>query len=189
MQKYEYIKSEIEKLLSLDRFKHTLAVEKEAVKLGQIYGADISKCKIAALVHDCQKDIKGEELINKARAYGIEVDKIQYNYPQLLHGPVGAYYCIYNFGINDKDIINAVYYHTTGRENMSLLEKIIYIADIIEENRCFEGLEDIRKEAYININKALIMSADSTLSYIIKRKDLIHPLTIEFRNSLILEGE
>ncbi|QCX34760.1 HD domain-containing protein [Caloramator sp. E03] len=174
-------------MLTFDRFIHSLGVEKEAIKLGERYGVDINKCRIAAIVHDCQKDLSDEELIKKAMEYKIDVDKIQLKSPQLLHGPVGALYSKEKFEIEDEEIINAVYYHTTGRENMSLLEKIIYIADIIEENRkYFPQLESIRHEAYKDLDNALIMSADSTITYVIKRRCLIHPLTIEFRNSLLL---
>lgn len=187
MRDYEYIKDEIKKILTTDRFIHSLGVEKEAVKLAKTYGADIEKCRIAAIVHDSQKCLKDEDLIKKALEYNIELDKIQLKFPQLLHGPVGAIYCKRQFNIKDEDIFNAVYYHTTGRENMSLIEKIIYIADIIEENReYFKGLEKLRKKAYKDLDEALIMSADSTIKYIIKKGFLIHPLTIEFRNSLLL---
>lgn len=187
LRDYEYIKDEIKKILTTDRFIHSLGVEKEAVKLAKTYGADIEKCRIAAIVHDSQKCLKDEDLIKKALEYNIELDKIQLKFPQLLHGPVGAIYCKRQFNIKDEDIFNAVYYHTTGRENMSLIEKIIYIADIIEENReYFKGLEKLRKKAYKDLDEALIMSADSTIKYIIKKGFLIHPLTIEFRNSLLL---
>ncbi|SKA94646.1 putative HD superfamily hydrolase of NAD metabolism [Caloramator quimbayensis] len=190
MKEYDYIKREIKNLLDADRYIHSLGVEKEAVKLGERYGVDIEKCKTAALIHDCQKNLKDKDLIEKALFYRINIDKIQIKSPQLLHGPVGALYSKEKFEIDDEDILNAVYYHTTGRDNMSMLEKIIYIADIIEENRnYFKGLDEIRNQAYIDINKALIMSADSTITYILQRKNLIHPLTIEFRNSLILEVE
>lgn len=187
MKDYYFIQNEVKNMLTFDRFTHSLGVEKEAIKLGKRYGADIDKCRIAAIVHDCQKDLDDEKLIKRAIEYKIDIDKIQLNSPQLLHGPVGALYCKEKFGIEDEDILNAVYYHTTGRENMSLLEKIIYIADIIEENRnYFPELESIRHEAYKNLDSALIMSADSTIAYVIKRRCLIHPLTIEFRNSLLL---
>ncbi|MCX7885588.1 MAG: bis(5'-nucleosyl)-tetraphosphatase (symmetrical) YqeK [Caloramator sp.] len=190
MKKYDYIKRKIKSLLDSERYIHSLGVEKEAVKLGKRYDIDIEKCKVAALIHDCQKNLKDEELIEKALFYGINIDKIQKKSPQLLHGPVGALYSRQQFEINDEDILNAVYYHTTGRDNMSMLEKIIYIADIIEENRnYFKGLDEIREQAYIDINRALIMSADSTITYVIQRKNLIHPLTIEFRNNLLLEVE
>lgn len=188
LKEYSYIRNEIKKLLNPDRYKHSLGVEKEAVKLGKLYGADIFKCRIAAIAHDCQKNLSDDELINKAKYYGIEIDRIQREFPQLLHGPVGAMYCREYFDIDDKDILNSVYYHTTGREGMSLLEKIIYLSDVIEESRYFSGIELIRKEALVDINRALILSGNSTLTYVIKRNYLIHPLTVEFRNSLLLKG-
>jgi predicted HD superfamily hydrolase involved in NAD metabolism len=175
-------------MISPKRFKHSLNVEKEALKLGEIYGADLEKCRIAAISHDCAKYFSDEELLKKAKEYGIEVDEIQMKFPQLLHSPVGAMYCKNVFEIEDEDILNAIKYHTTGRKDMSILEKIIYLADVIEEGRDFKGIEKIREKAYIDLDEALILSCNSTLKYIIEKNFLIHPLTIEFRNSLLMKG-
>ena len=188
MKSYEYIKNSVKEMIDAKRFKHSEGVEIEAVKLAKIYNEDIEKCRIAGIAHDCVKKMSDNELIEKAREYNIDIDEIQINFPQLLHGPVGAEYMRYNFDVTDKDILNAVYYHTTGRRNASMLEKIIYLADVIEESRDFEGIESIRNAAYKDIDRAIILSCNSTLIYIIKNDFLIHPLTLEFRNSLFLKG-
>lgn len=188
MKSYEYIKNCVRGMIDAKRFKHSEGVEFEAVKLAKIYNEDIEKCMIAGIAHDCVKKMSDDELIKKAREYNIDIDEIQLNFPQLLHGPVGAEYMRHNFDVTDKDILNAVYYHTTGRRCASMLEKIIYLADVIEESRNFDGIESIRKTAVFDIDRAIIMSCNSTFIYIINNNCLIHPLTLDFRNSLILKG-
>jgi predicted HD superfamily hydrolase involved in NAD metabolism len=185
---YTTIKKEIEIILKPKRFKHSLDVEKAALNLARIYNEDDRKCRIAAIIHDCAKNFSDGELIGSAKRFGIKTDDIQNNLPDLLHGPVGAMYAKENFGIEDEDVLNAVCYHTTGRPFMSKLEKIIYLADIIEVGRRFPEVDEIRKASLHDLDKALILACDCTLNYIIKNNSLIHPLTIEFRNSLLLRG-
>ncbi|EYE88478.1 phosphohydrolase [Fervidicella metallireducens AeB] len=189
MKEYEYIRESIKKLLKPSRFQHSLNVEEAAVELAKIYGADVSKCRIAAIAHDCVKNLTDPELIDMAMEYGLEVDEIQLNFPQLLHGSVGAKYCEQVFKIKDEEILNAICFHTTGRRNMTTLEKIVYLADVIEKGRDFPGIEKIRELSKINLNKALILACNTTIEYILKKDFLLHPLTIEFRNSLLMEGE
>jgi predicted HD superfamily hydrolase involved in NAD metabolism len=93
------------------------------------------------------------------------------------------------YDVHDKEILSAIYYHTTGKENMSLLEKIVYIADYIEPNRDFEGVERVRELAFVDLNESLIQSMDNTIKYIVDKKILIHLDTIKARNYLILEKD
>lgn len=188
MKDYDFIKNKVHSLLTEKRFNHCIRVEKEATKLGDIYGVDNYKCRLAAIAHDCTKKFSDDELTYRAREYGIEIDDIQLETPQLLHGPVGAEYCRREFEIQDKDILNSIYYHTTGRKNMSMLEKIIYLSDIIEEGRYFQGIEKIRDMAIKDIDMAIILSCNSTISYVMQKNFLIHPLTIDLRNSLLMKG-
>lgn len=188
MTDYLKLKDIIGEMLNKSRFEHSLRVEREAVKLGEKYGADINKCRIAALVHDCAKEFSDEELIKRARLYGMDIDPIQLASPQLLHGSVGAEYLKNEFEISDNDIYNSVAYHTTGRAGMSILEKIIYIADMTEEKRNFSGVEEIREASYVSLDKALYIASTGTIKYVLERGLLIHPLTIELRNSLLMGG-
>ncbi|MDF2673969.1 MAG: hypothetical protein K0R09_2235 [Clostridiales bacterium] len=185
---YENLRNEISLKLSEKRFHHSLNVEIEAIELSKLYGSDEEKTKVAAIAHDLAKAFSDDELIKMAQKYSIKIDEIQYNFPQLLHGSVAAHICSDRFGISDLDILNAITYHTTGRKNMSLLDKIIYLADVIETGRYFPGVEEIRKIALKDIDNALILACNSTLIYLTKENYLIHPLTIEFRNSLLLKG-
>lgn len=181
---YTYIKDN----LNLKRFKHSLAVECEAIKLGKIYGENIENCSLAGICHDCLKNVSDEGLFELISKYNIKLDQIQLKSPQILHGPVGAEFCRKHFGIEDIDILNAVKYHTTGRNGMSMLEKIIYISDIIEEGRDFPGIDEIRSKAYSNLDEALFIACNQTIIYVINKNELLHPLTVDLRNSLIMKG-
>lgn len=185
---YDEMKNLASMVLDEKRYTHSINVVNEAVKLSRIYNIDAEKCKFAAIAHDYAKSMKDNELIDCSKKYGIEIDAIQRSFPQLLHGPVAAMYCKNEMGIEDEDIINAIYYHTTGRENMSMLEKIIYIADVIEVGRNFMGIEDIRRKVFTDIDSAILLSCNSTISYVIVKNFLIHPLTINLRNSILLRG-
>lgn len=185
---YENIKNEIKLMLPEKRYRHSLNVELEAVKLAQIYGCDMEKASLAAIAHDCAKAYSNKNLISMAEDYGMKIDEIQYNFPQLLHGPVAAQIIKEKFDVNDQDVLNSISYHTTGRTGMSLLEKIIFLADVIEPGRHFPGLDTIRERAVKDMEGSLLLACNFTLIYITEQNYLIHPLTIEFRNSLLLKG-
>lgn len=182
------IEQKLKEMLDEKRYIHSKNVLKAAIELGKNFNFDLEKIKIAALLHDCAKNLRDDELLIKAYKYGIIVDEIQKIQPFLLHGPVGAYLSKFEFGIDDEDIFNAIYYHTTGRKDMTIFEEIIYLADFISIDRNFEGVEEIRKKAFENFEEALLMSCNSTLTYVINRNLPIHPLTIEFRNWLLMKG-
>jgi predicted HD superfamily hydrolase involved in NAD metabolism len=185
---YENIRNEIKLTLNNKRFEHSLNVELEAIKLAQIYDSDVEKARVAAIAHDFAKAYSDEDLLRMSQSYSFKIDEIEYNFPQLLHGPVAAYICSTKYGITDQDVLNAIRFHTTGRKSMSLLEKIIYLSDVIEPGRDFPRINDIREIALKDIDRALILACNSTLIYITNKNYLIHPLTIEFRNSLLLKG-
>lgn len=174
--------------LNEKKFNHCVRVEKVAIKLAKFYKADVEKVKIAAIAHDCAKFFSSEKMLNYMKKFNEPIDEIQRCVPYLLHGPVGALRIKERFNIEDEDILNAIRYHTTGRKGMNILEKIIYIADLIEEERDFKGVEIIRNEAFRNLDKALIMGCNTTMSYVMSKGQVIHPLTVELRNSLILSG-
>jgi predicted HD superfamily hydrolase involved in NAD metabolism len=188
LRDYLYIKNEVQKMLKPKRFKHSLGVEKETVKLCKLYHVNEEEGRLASILHDCAKGFSAEKLLDYAKVYQIDVDEIMLDLPDLLHGPIAAMYAKECFGLENEDIFNAIWYHTTGRKYMSKLEKIIYLADMIEEDRKFNGIEEIRNEALIDLDKALLMSCNCTIGYIIKENRLIHPLTIELRNSLLVRG-
>lgn len=182
------IKTELSKKLNHKRYIHSLAVADTAMKLANIYGGDEKKAYLAGILHDCAKCYDNEELFRHIDAYGIMVDDVCKNSPGLLHGFVGAYELKSIYGIEDTQIYDAVYYHTIGKADMPLLTKIIYLADGIEPNRAYDGVEEIRKTAETDINKAVVMYTDCTVKYILNNGMLLHPSAVQTRNYYLLNG-
>lgn len=180
----EYLKTN----LKPKRFEHSLSVGDTAEKLAKHYNIDPSKAALAGLVHDCAKDKSTEELLGIACNSGITIGEVSMDSPKLLHGCVGAVIAKEVMGIEDQDILNAVWYHTTGRKNMSILEKIIYIADYVEPLREFPGVDEMRQGVYQDLNNTLIFAFDSTIKYVIDKGQMLHPDSIEGRNHLISES-
>lgn len=164
------------------RFKHTLRVVEESKKLALIHDVDISKAEIAALFHDCAKYRDKKKLLKMANDFDIILNDIMKNNHELIHAPLGAKIAKYKYGIVDKDILNSIKYHTTGRKDMTSLEKIIYIADYIEPNRKFCGVEKVRELAYINLDKSVLEAMDQSIIYLIKNNIIVSRDTIEARN-------
>lgn len=179
----EYVKEEIKG----KRYTHTLGVIETAKELAKINGVSVEKAELAALIHDVAKYMPIDKQIEILKKHGYELDEITLNSPQVLHGFVGAIIAKEKFEIEDSEVLDAVKYHSLGKKNMTTLEKIIYISDYIEPNRDFEGVEEIRKITRENLDKGVIRGIENTISFLIKQGNLIHPLTIEARNFLILK--
>lgn len=175
--------------LKPSRFAHTLGVAEEAVKLAQRYGCDCDKAHLAAMVHDCCKNMTAERLLSLADELGVQLDEISRRNEKLLHAPVGAAFAKKYFKIEDTELLSAVACHTTGRADMTLLDKIIYIADYIEPNRSgYDWLEPLRALAYEDIDKAVLSGLDISIRYLLEDKLLIHEDTVSARNFLIMRG-
>lgn len=184
MNNIDHLKKELNKREDF-RKEHTLSVVKEAVNIAQKYGADIFKVEIAGLLHDYARNYKYDKLLEIVENNNIKIDKWEKEIPALLHSPVGAFLAKKEFEVEDKEILNAIRYHTIGRPEMSIIEKIIFVADVIESNRDFPGVDLIRNEVEKDLDEAVILVCDFTISYNIKRKRVIHPNTVLTRNSLL----
>lgn len=183
---FEEISDRLRASLTEERFTHTMGVVSTAESLALRYDCDVNKARLAALCHDCAKNIDHKEMKKLCGKYSIRLDNVSKHEPKLLHAYVGANMARDVFGIDDEEILDAIYYHTTGKKNMSLLCKIIFLADMIEPGRKnLQSLEEIRRTAYIDLDKAIIMEIDSTINYIIGKKRLLHPDTIKARNYLM----
>lgn len=185
MWQEEQIKKYIKEHLNETRYIHSIGVMETSENLAIHYGADPFKARIAGLCHDCAKNFSKNKLIEIVEENGEKLSEIYLHAPQLLHGLAGAFITQNVFKIEDEDILNSIKYHTTGRKNMSLLEKIIYISDYIEPSRNFKGVNDLRKLTYIDLDKVLLKSFDDTINYTISRGSLLHVDTIEARNYLL----
>lgn len=169
------------------RFIHSVNVMNCAIELARVFGVDEKKAGIAGLLHDCAKSMKSDTTLKLFEKYNIKLDDITRLQPNLLHGPLGSKIAQDEYGVEDPDILSAIFYHTTGHENMSMLEKITLMADYIEPGRHFPEIEEVRKVILEDINKAIIMSLDRTIKYVLYKGGLLHPLTINTRNYLIAE--
>jgi predicted HD superfamily hydrolase involved in NAD metabolism len=171
--------------LKESKLKHSLSVSETAVTLAEKYGENIEKARISGLVHDCAKCMKDEELIKVARDHEIQLDEIYLTNPSILHGLVASIIAKEVMGIEDEDMLMAIRYHTTGRKHMSVLEKIIYIADYIEPLRAFDGVEELRSLSNIDLDAAVVKSLESAIKYVISQNGLLHTDTIHARNYLL----
>lgn len=169
------MKRRLRRALNDKRYMHSIGVEKEAVKLARIYGADIKKARIAGLLHDCAKGYKDAGAIEAATKYHLQPDDYQLQSPKLLHAPLGARVAALEYGIKDQEILSAIQFHTTGKENMTLLEKIIYIADMVEEGRNFPGVQNLRELAHRDIDSALIASIRQCVEHVKNKGSVLHP--------------
>lgn len=161
------IKKELSKELDVKRYEHTLGVAYTAACLAMRYECDMTKAYIAGLLHDCAKGMSHEERLAYCKKHDLKVTEIEHKNPSLLHAKVGADMSRRKYGIEDEEICNAVRYHTTGRPEMSLLEKIIFIADYLEPHRNEqEDLPVVRKQVFTDIDLALRTILSNTLSYL-----------------------
>lgn len=169
------------------RYQHSLRVADKAKKLARIYGEDEEKAYKAGLLHDCGKFLDKELILKKVEEFGIIVDGLMIDNPELIHAQLGSSMAELVYGIEDRDILNSIKFHTTARKDMSCLEKIIFIADFIEPGRIFDPVEEIRQMAYLDLNKSIIMALDTTIKFLIDEKKTISTDSIEARNYLKLE--
>jgi len=175
----------VKRKLSKKRYEHTLGVRDKAIYLADRWGADKSKAEIAAYFHDWAKELKDEELLEMAVHYGINISLYDKLTPQVLHGMIGSYLVKDQFGINDEEILSAIAKHTLGAEEMSKLDKIIFIADMIEPGRDYPGVLRIRELVEESLDEAVLLGFDSTISLLIKKQKLIHPQTVLSRNCVL----
>lgn len=166
-ERFRELHKELKRVLSKSRYEHVIGVEYTAAALAMRYGENMVHARLAGLMHDCARCLTDEELLEECRKYGIEVLETEKERPYLLHGKVGAYYCKKKYEIDQEGILSAIEWHTTGREAMSILEKIIFVADYIEPGRDkAPNLEEIRKLSYIDIDEAIYRIAEDTLLYL-----------------------
>ena len=181
------IEVDLRKRLTPKRFRHTMNVVEAAEKLARTFDCDPEQARLAALLHDCAKNLTDEQLLNYAQKHQIKIDRISHNDPQLLHGPVGAVLAKERYGIDDAAIQNAIDCHTTGCQHMSTLDRIIYLADYIEKDRSFPGVDAIRQIAQTDLDRATIMALTNCICHVAQTGALLHKRTIDARNDLIIK--
>ncbi|OHO52326.1 HD domain-containing protein [Enterococcus sp. HMSC035C10] len=177
----ENLMQKIQMRMSEQRFKHVLGVEETAVALAKKYGASPEKASIAALTHDYAKERPDEEFKMVIVRDGFDPELLNYN-NAIWHGLVGASFVERELGITDVEILHAIRVHTTGAAKMSLLDKIIYVADYIEPGRDFPGVQDARAIAWADLDEAVAFETKHTLAHLLAQEQQIYPKTIETYN-------
>ncbi|MEW4370690.1 bis(5'-nucleosyl)-tetraphosphatase (symmetrical) YqeK [Paenibacillus kandeliae] len=174
------------------RWRHTEGVMHSAILLAKRYGADPEKAEIAAILHDVAKYWPTEQQEQVLRDKALNDELLLYDKP-LWHAEIGAYVAEQEYGITDEEILNAIRYHTSGRVGMTLLDKVICLADYIEPGRDFPGVDHIRHLSEVSLEAALVAGFDSTIHLLLARRQVIYPLTMLSRNDLVkqleLEGD
>ena len=165
------------------RIPHVLGTEQEAIRLAERYGADVEKARVAALLHDCTKRLDMEEQLALCRQYGIQLDALEQQALKLLHAKTGAAIARDVFGVDDE-IYRAIWWHTTGHAGMTLLEKIMYLADYIEPSRDFPGVDKLRAVCYKDLDEGLLMGLEMTIEEMTSMGNPVHHATIEARDAL-----
>ena len=178
----------IKTMMSENRYNHCVNVSKEAVKLAKRYGGDEEKAAVAGILHDITKEMPKEEQLQIMLDSVIILDDIQKNAPKLWHGISGSVYIKKHFGIEDEDILNAICYHTTGRAGMSLLEKIIFVADFTSEERTYKGVATMRKKSRKSLEDAMLYGFKFTFSDLSSRELAIHPDELACYNEIVLNN-
>ncbi|MCR4993096.1 MAG: nicotinate-nucleotide adenylyltransferase [Lachnospiraceae bacterium] len=181
---FESIKQDLQKTLTPKRYKHVINVAETAFKLALSYGVDPVKAYTAGLLHDCAKFYSDEEILKEAEKYGIVPEPAELATPcNLLHSKVGSFIAAEKYCIEERDILDAIYYHTTGRPGMSILEEIIYAADILEPGRDMAytpSLDILRSEASYDLDMVVYQLLENVVPYLKEKcKDSICTMTLD----------
>ncbi|WP_142426675.1 bis(5'-nucleosyl)-tetraphosphatase (symmetrical) YqeK [Enterococcus durans] len=185
----EILMQKIQMRMSERRFKHVLGVEEMAIALAEKYGCSPEtpeKASIAALTHDYAKERPDDEFILVIKRDGYDTALLDYG-NAIWHGVVGASFVERELGITDEEILHAIRVHTTGAAKMSLLDKIIYVADYIEPGRVFPGVKEARELALIDLDEAVAFETKHTLAHLIEQEQQIYPKTIETYNRWVAQ--
>ena len=169
--------TELKTILTPERFLHSLGVRDTAKQLAGIYGADIKKAEIAGLLHDNAKNM--DNIYERCRDLEVELDEYELRNPALVHAKLGAETAKCRFGITDPEIINAIRWHTVGRPDMTLLEKIVFVADLTEPQRKFPDIEEIRKISKKDLDEAVFKCIEATIEVNKRRGFEVHPNAYE----------
>ena len=174
MLSFDEIQLRVSQWLSKKRFKHTLGVVESATHLAKLYGVDVEKARLAALLHDCAKELSLQDMQNLVKSESYDADQELLSNGNLLHGLAGMIRAKKEFSISDDEVLEAIRVHTTGK-----------VADYIEPNRDFPGVDELRNVSELDLDKAVLLGFDNTIIHLIELNLSIYPLTILGRNDVL----
>ena len=182
---YEKLKLELKDILSEKRYNHSVCVANQAVILAEIYGVNADDAYLAGLLHDCCKEISREEQLKIINEFGIILTDIEKNESNIWHGYAASGYVTQKWNVSNADVCNAIKYHTCGRKDMSLLEKIIFVADLTSLDRNYPDAEEIREISKKNLDMAIYKSYLYIIPFVLNRKGQITENTIDCYNQAV----
>lgn len=186
----EQMKEELKKRLKPSRFRHSLGVEEMAVFLADRFGVDEEQARVAGLLHDCAREFRNEDMVKEAEKRGIAIGEVERSMPLLLHADIGAQRVREIYGVDDKDVSQAIARHTVGGPQMTKLDKIIWYADMIEPGRDFPGVDELRKLAKTaSLDEMLLAGLSHSIIFVVKKGHLVHPATVLARNEILLSQQ
>lgn len=180
----EQLLVKMQHLLPEKRFKHCLGVEQAAIDLAERFGVDVGKAGLAGLLHDYAKKLSDEEFLALIDKYDLD-PKLKDWGNNVWHGMVGIYKIREDLGLSDPEILRAIEIHTVGSAQMSDLDKVVYVADYIEHNRDFPGVEEAREIAHVSLNRAVAYETARTVEYLAHQGLPIFPQTLETYNAYV----
>lgn len=187
MTERDRIEEVLRRRLGEERLRHTWGVVETAVAMARRWGADPEKARLAALLHDYAKGLPPGQLLELGRRFGVIADPAEEAFPDLLHAPVGAELVREEGLAGDPEVLAAIRWHTTGTPGMGTLDKILWVADMIEPGRNFPGVEEIRRLAGRDLDEALLAGLDHTIAHVIRTGRLLHLGSVRTRNWLLEE--
>ncbi len=182
--RYPEYQTLVQQRLSPKRFRHSVNVMERAVYLARILGADPGLAELAGLLHDVEKNTEPKLLLQKLRNSDILFSDADALLPQLWHAPAGMLFVRDRLGIRDPDVLNAIRYHTTGRKDMSPLEKTVYLADLTSADRDFPDVELVRKMSETDPDGAIVYSLQFILGEMLSQGKILHPDSLECYNQI-----
>ena len=185
---FEYYEKLIKERLSDKRYVHSINVAQAAVELCERYGGNSDKARLAGILHDITKETPLAEQYSLIEKNGETLSFLERNNSAVIHQKSGAAYCALELGITDKDVLSAIRYHTTGRRDMTTLEKIVYTADLISAERDYPDVEIMRKLAAQSLDEAMLYAIKYTINNLVSKTELLHPDTVECYNSVLESG-
>ncbi len=181
MKDFEYVENKVKNMLSEKRYYHSVCTMNRAVEYAKLYGENVEKVRLTAIAHDIAKELSKEEKKDLKEKYNIKLDEMEDKDLALSHSKIGAAIAKYEFEF-EEDMINAIAYHTTGRENMTLLDKIIFVADLTGEDRKYENTEEFYQTAITDLDLAVVKILKHTINHILEKNKKIHMETIKSYN-------
>ena len=185
---YKQMREQLKSRLKPSRFLHSVGVAETAAFLGERFQLDIEQCRVAGLLHDCARQYSDKQLQAEADRRGISYGEVDKAMPLLLHAYIGASLVKEDYGVTDQAICQAIFRHTVGGAGMTELDKVIYFADMIEPNRDYPQVEELRRLSRLaSLDEMFFAGLVQSLNFVLKKGSLVHPDTVTAYNEILLK--